>query len=424
MLEDNSFKIMQPGSKSMRYSISNIDCRTESENIRNSSILIEDGRIRSFGERTNHNLKSGEKCYLYPALINVHDHLRGDYLPRVGPPEGSYYLNWSFWDNDLKSSGVYEERSNLSALECYYLGAFKNIFSGVARVNDHFPHEMNADFLPLMPLNVIEEYTLAHECSSYDLKWGEGIEIEHAKAVKNGYPFITHLEEGFDTESQQGIEILKSVNCLDNHDILIHCIGFSEEDIRTACEAGVHIGWCPVSNMFMFNVTCKIKKMIEAGLNISIGTDSTATGSINLFEEMRAAEYYFRRMYGANLPHEKIFRMVTENPAKAFFILEKTGTLREGKQADLIIIEPRKEDYYEAFLAARIEDIHLLTCDGAPLFGDVEYLPLFHDCGVDYTEVSVRGRRKLVKGDPAALLKRIREAVGFDKSFEFMPIDL
>jgi len=51
-------------------------------------------------------------------------------------------------------------------------------------VNDHFPHKFNCHILPTLPIKAIHEYGLAHECSSYDLKWGEGIEIEYEKAVK------------------------------------------------------------------------------------------------------------------------------------------------------------------------------------------------------------------------------------------------
>ena len=137
--------------------------------------------------------------------MNVHDHLRGDYLPRVGPAEGSYYANWSHWDADLKASPVYSERAALSVEQMYLLGGYKNLFSGVGTVNDHFPHELNDAYLGALPIRAAREYCLAHECSSFDLKWGDGIEVEHARALERGWPFITHLEEGFDAESMDGI---------------------------------------------------------------------------------------------------------------------------------------------------------------------------------------------------------------------------
>jgi cytosine/adenosine deaminase-related metal-dependent hydrolase len=50
---------------------------------------------------------------VYPGLINAHDHLQGNYLPPVGPKSG-FYLTWLPWDNDLKGSATFTERSKLS----------------------------------------------------------------------------------------------------------------------------------------------------------------------------------------------------------------------------------------------------------------------------------------------------------------------
>ena len=198
----------------------------------------------------------GSASILNPALINIHDHMRGNYLPRVGPPKGTFYLNWLPWDNDLKASDAFLERENLSEENKYLLSSYKNLFSGVVTVNDHFPHHLNEKHLPHLPVRAIQEYTLEHECSSFDLKWGKGIEIEQAMAVEKNWPFITHLEEGFDAESQNGIGILERHRALDEYCLLIHCIGFSDIDILKVAKAGAHISWCPASNMLMFNTTC------------------------------------------------------------------------------------------------------------------------------------------------------------------------
>ena len=127
--------------------------------------------------------------------------MRGNYLPRIGPANGAYYLNWSYWENDLRASAVVlDERANIAVEQMYQLSSYKNLFSGVVTVNDHFPHEFNEPFIPGLPIRVLRDYTLAHECSSFDLKWGDGIQIEHRRAVERDHPFITHLEEGFDPE--------------------------------------------------------------------------------------------------------------------------------------------------------------------------------------------------------------------------------
>ena len=403
------------------YSLSGSTIVTPERIIRDGRVKVEKNRIKSLTDASKVDIKLESGTYCYPALINVHDHLRGNYLPRIGPQNGDYYLNWSYWERDLRASPVLVERAKISVDQMYLLSSYKNLFSGVVTVNDHFPHEFNEPLIPFLPIRVINNYTLAHECSSFDLNWGDGIEIEHCRAVERGHPFITHLEEGFDEESQSGVDILERLNCLDAHDLFIHCIGFSDSDIRKVRDAGASVAWCPASNVFMFNVTCKIRKMIDEGVNVCIGTDSTATGSVNLLEEIRFARYMYRRMYGEELEAKILMNMVTANPARAFWMQNKTGSVEEGKYADLLFIRPRENDPYEALVSIQMEDIELVIQEGTPIYGDGKYEELFRRRECDYTTIEVNGRRMCVKGDPTGLLDRVRRAVGFKKVLDYLP---
>ena len=227
------------------YSLSGLTVVTPDSATPGSSIQVDQKKLGRLGGKSKFDLRFGDGFAAFPALINIHDHFNGNYLPKVGPPPGEFYINWSYWDRDLKNSDVVKvERARTSVEERYFLSAYKNIFSGVVTANDHFPHEWNEPFIPRLPMRVIRNYTLAHACSSFDLKWGDGFEIEHARAVKNDFPFITHLEEGFDPETQAGIETLEAAGCLDDHTVMIHCIGFSDEDIQKVRRAGAHVSWC------------------------------------------------------------------------------------------------------------------------------------------------------------------------------------
>jgi cytosine/adenosine deaminase-related metal-dependent hydrolase len=365
---------------------------------------------------------------VYPALINTHDHLQGDYLPRVGPAPGTFYLTWLPWDNDLKASDTFTERSRLSREELYALGGYKCLFSGVATVNDHFPQTINRRLLPRLPIRAILEYGLAHEASSYDLNWGDGLEIEHRRALENDWPFITHLAEGFDEEAMRGVENLDRRGLLDDHCLLVHGIGFSDGDIARVAKAGASVSWCAASNMLMFNVTAKIRKMLKAGVNVTIGTDSSATGSFNLLEELRYGRALFRRLYGEDLPAKTIFRMCTENAARAFRMSDRIGVLEEGRLADILVLRGRGADPFENLVSASMEDIELLTVAGKPVYGERRFIELFGgglpeaDANA-YTEISVGGRLMFVKGDPALLYRTVRKKVGFKKELAYLPFD-
>jgi cytosine/adenosine deaminase-related metal-dependent hydrolase len=366
----------------------------------------------------------GERSFVYPALINTHDHLQGNYLPRVGPKPGTFYLTWYPWDNDLKASKTFAERSRLSKEELYALSAYKNLFSGVTTVNDHFPQALNKTILPTLPIRAILNYGLAHEVSSYDLKWGDGVEVEYRRAVKNGWPFITHLAEGFDDESMAGVSILDRMGILDNHCLLVHGIAFSDEDIRRIARAGASVSWCAAANMLMFNVTCKIKKLLNAGVNITIGTDSTATGSYNLLEEIRYDRDLYRKLYGEELPARTIFEMVTRNAAKAFWMQDQIGSLAKGKLADILVLRGRVDDPYENLASASMADIELLTLEGKPLYGELRFADLFGgELPTGYSRVIVEKRPMFVIGDPGTLYLEARKKVGFKKILDFLPFE-
>jgi len=388
----------------------------------NKALGIREGKIVSSSAGFTIDLEG--KSYIYPGLINTHDHLQGNYRPPVGPKPGVFYLTWLPWDNDFKASTTFQERSKLNREDLYNLSGYKCLFSGVTTVNDHFPQKLNSKILPTLPIRAILEYGLAHESSSYDLKWGDGIEVEHDRAIKNNWPFITHLSEGFDEEAMNGVNYLESIKMLDDYCLLVHCIGFSDEDIQKVAKAKASISWCGFSNMFMFNVTCKIRKMINAGINVTIGTDSSATGSANLLDEMRYDRELYRSMYGEDLKAEMIFRMVTINAARAFRMHDRIGSLEEGKLADILVIKAKNDDPYENLLDAGMEDIELITLEGNPIYGNLRFLDLFDGkLPEQYTQITVGQEPMFVKGDPAGLYETVRKKVGFKKVLDFLPFE-
>jgi cytosine/adenosine deaminase-related metal-dependent hydrolase len=404
------------------YTLANGTIVSPGRKTRTGDLGVQGNKIVSRGGTVSINLKGGS--FIYPSLINTHDHLQGNYRPAVGPKPGTFYLTWLPWDNDLKASDTFKERSHLTREDLYALSGYKCLFSGVTTVNDHFPQKLNGKILPTLPVRAILEYGLAHESSSYDLKWGDGIEIEHQRAVKNNWPFITHLSEGFDDESMRGIEYLRKLRILDNHCLLIHCIGFSDEDIKKVARAGASVSWCGFSNMFMFNVTCKIRKMLAAGVNVTIGTDSSATGSANLLAEIKYDRELYRKMYGEDLPAKTIFEMCTINAAKAFWMQDRVGSLEEGKLGDILVLKGKNSDPYENLVGAAMEDIELLVLEGTPLYGEMRFLDIFGGkLPAGYTQIKVGKRPMFVKGDPAGLYKECRRKIGFEKVLDYLPFE-
>jgi len=406
----------------LEYTLANGVIVSPGKKQRTGNLGIKGEKIVSSGGNVKIDLK--EKSFVYPSLINTHDHLQGNYRPPVGPEKGKFYLTWLPWDNDLKASKTFQERSNLNREDLYALSGYKCLFSGVTTVNDHFPHQLNSQILPTLPVRAIQEYCLAHESTSYDLKWGDGIEAEHDLAVKNKWPFITHLSEGFDDEAMHGLETLEKTKVLDKHCLFVHCIAFSDEDIKKTAKAGASVSWCGFSNMFMFNVTAKVRKMLKEGVNVTIGTDSSATGSANLLAEMKYDRELYRSLYGEDLPAKTIFEMVTINAAKAFWVQDKIGTLEEGMLGDILVLKAKENNPYENLVNAGMKDIELLMLAGQPIYGEMRFLDIFKNgLPEGYTKIVVGKKDMFIKGDPASLYNEVRKKVGFKKELDYLPFE-
>lgn len=379
-------------------------------------------------EHSNRNQNSSneiddslEDLIVFPSFVNAHDHLLGSYFPRVG--DRKPYLHWKEWDEDLKSSDLYAERGKNENIDLYYIGAYRNLLSGVLAVSDHIPHVVNEPFIDRMPIRILREYSLAHEVSNFDLNWGEGVEVEYKKAVENDEPFITHIEEGFDEESVRGIEYLLNMSALDEHTVLIHGIALSDADISAIAEKKAHLVWCPTSNFYMFERTMRIKEVLEAGINVSLGTDSPMSGSENILEEIRFAKKIYYEMYQEELPNSLILKMVTCNPAKALRMWDM-GTIEPKKKAHFIAMRSKEDlDPYSILVQAKLEDIALIFYQGQPLYGDRNFSELFEKFEVQYSSFSIGRSQKIIAGDnPLNLLERVRKTVGYKKEFPFLPL--
>ncbi|MGC8765564.1 MAG: amidohydrolase family protein [Brevinematia bacterium] len=409
----------------MRYTIKGGTLVTPEKIIYGADIVVNNDKIEKIGEgikeKVDFEIKLKSDDLVFPALINAHDHLLGSYYPRIGKGP---YINWLPWDNDLKNHEVYLERNNIDNLDLYLLGAYKNLISGVTIVSDHIPHPVNKDFINLMPVKVIENYTLEHEISSYDLRWGRGITVEHNEAKEKDIPFITHIQEGFDEEACMGVNILKEMNALDEYTVMVHGISFTESDIIEISKSQAHVIWCPSSNYFMFKTTTNIRSLLNRNVNVSLGTDSPMSGGLNILEEMQFAKALYKKLYREEIEPKKIVEMVTTNPAKALR-LKNIGKIEEGFFANILILKSSKSmDPYESLINAWFGDIKLVIMNGKPVYGKRKFLDNFLDNKKDFELVSIKGSDNFVVGSITRLYERIWEKIRYKKILPFLPVDV
>ena len=124
--------------------------------------------------------------------------------------------------------------------------------------------------------------------------------------------------------------------------IAAHCVYATEEDLRIMAEKQVSVALCPKSNMKLGNGFAPAGKMLEAGINMCLGTDGCGSNNaLNMFSEMNAAGLVYK---GAErkarcLDAAEVLKMATVNGAKAIGLEGELGVIREGALADLILLD-------------------------------------------------------------------------------------
>ena len=401
--------------------LTNVTICNPNKVFKKKALYIDKGRFVKEGSK-NAITVNLDGCTVYPALINAHDHLLGNYWPKVG---NGPYLNWKPWDEDLKKSKLYQERSKLTSQDLYELSYYRQILSGVTTVSDHIPHAVNHTYIDKASIRVIKNYTLAHELSSYELKWCDNVKEEIKKSKERNIPFITHIEEGYDDEALNGVPYLHSLGGLYENTILIHCLSCNKDDIKLIKENRANMVWCPTSNYYMFKDTADIKTFIKEKVNVCLGTDSPMSGGLNILEEMKFAKLLYRKIHKKEISSKIIFQMVTINPAEAFNLDKELGSIEENKLADLIVIKTRSNsDPYDTITEARMEDIELCIKEGIPLAGKLEYKSIFELYAGHYQDVKLKSRHPyFLIGKPIELKQTIDKKVGFNKKLDFFPVE-
>jgi 5-methylthioadenosine/S-adenosylhomocysteine deaminase len=97
----------------------------------------------------------------------------------------------------------------------------------------------------------------------------------------------------------------------------------------------------PASNMKLGNGFAPVPEMVEAGINVCLGTDGAASNnSLNMFHEMSLLSLIHKGTHDTPvcIGAGETLDMATVNGAKALG-LDNTGAIKEGYKADLAILD-------------------------------------------------------------------------------------
>ena len=122
----------------------------------------------------------------------------------------------------------------------------------------------------------------------------------------------------------------------------VHMTHLEAHEIELFASSGAHVVHCPESNLKLASGFCPVTKLMEAGINVALGTDGAASNNdLDMFSEMHTAALLAKGVAedASAVPATKALEMATINGAKALGLQETTGSLEVGKSADMITVD-------------------------------------------------------------------------------------
>jgi 5-methylthioadenosine/S-adenosylhomocysteine deaminase len=121
-----------------------------------------------------------------------------------------------------------------------------------------------------------------------------------------------------------------------------HGVWLDDDDRARLADAGASVSHNPGSNAKFGSGIADMRRMLERGVNVAIGTDGAGcSDNMNVFEAMRMATYLSRvqdHPVGRWVSAREALFAATEGGAKALG-LEKVGRIEKGWKADLVFLD-------------------------------------------------------------------------------------
>ncbi len=135
------------------------------------------------------------------------------------------------------------------------------------------------------------------------------------------------------------VEHLDSLGLLSRNTLAAHAVHLSDKDIELLKKAQVSIAHCPRSNSRLRNGVARFLNLVESGLHVGLGTDSSASvDDLNVLNEARFAWNLHRAVNpDFSLTAKDALEALTIVAAQAVGLSDKVGTLTTGKEADIAV---------------------------------------------------------------------------------------
>ncbi|MDD4271363.1 MAG: amidohydrolase [Patescibacteria group bacterium] len=141
------------------------------------------------------------------------------------------------------------------------------------------------------------------------------------------------------------VEYLDELEMLSDRLMAAHSVWLNDNDLEIYKNRGVKVAHCPISNMKLASGAAPLKRMLEMGITVGLGTDGAASNNtLDLFSDMRACALMHKvnNFDPTAISAKEVVKMATIGGAKVLGMDKEIGSLQAGKKADIITINLNK----------------------------------------------------------------------------------
>ena len=373
--------------------------------LRNSDILIEDGKISRMGKSIDEPDAQSidcSDCVVVPGFVNTHHHFYQTLTRNLPMVQNAKLFDWlrylyEIWKN------IDEQAVDVSTL----VAVGELLKTGCTCTTDHhylYPRSLEGDLMGIqfeaagklgirfspcrgsMSLGkkdgglppdtvvqteeeilkdsqrVIEDYHDSSEltmrkvilapCSPFSVT--KDLMIETAKLARQyGVRLHTHLAETIDENdycmsklSKRPLAVMEEWGFIGEDVSYAHGVHFNDEELESLRQTDTSIAHCPSSNMRLGSGIARVKEILERVINVALAVDGSASNDTSDFlGEMRNALLLQRVRYGPDaLTAEEVFQIATENGARLLGFA-RIAKIKPGWAADIAIFNINKLQY-------------------------------------------------------------------------------
>lgn len=233
------------------------------------------------------------------------------------------------------SVGLTEKSAEDSAFSTFgWINAVKDKFVNTKPI-------LTPRFIPCCTDKLMEELR--------EIQMAYGIPVQsHLSESKGEIDFVKFLrpDNPFYGDSYNEYDLFGKNDDIDTDvkTVMAHCVWSTEEEVALMRQNGVFVAHCPASNMNLTSGIAPIRKYLDLGLNIGLGSDVAGGHSLSIFraitDAIQVSKMYFRMVDEGYKPlvFSEAFYLATKGGG-AFF--GKVGSFEEGYEFDAVVMDDK-----------------------------------------------------------------------------------